>query len=90
MWIRATNGECFNLSHYRRIFIQRGQQGSFDNKMHLTIMGEGNQYADLAVLDLREVPAETAVPILDQYFADITAAMGRGDGYFELPQTGEW
>lgn len=88
MWIRATNGECYNLDHYRRVFIQRGQQGSFDNKLHLTLMGEGQTYTDLVVLDLREIPEAEASATMDQYLADIIAAISRGDNFYELPQTG--
>ena len=90
MWIKATNGECFNLAHFRRLFIQRGAQGSFDNKIHLTVVGEGNSYNDLAVISLHDASSEEAMSMMNTYLNDLMTALAEGKGYFELPQTGEW
>jgi len=89
MWLRSTNGDCFNLNLYRRIFLQRGQQGSFDNKLHLTLMGDGNTYTDIAVIDLRQVPEEEAARTMGEYLSAITQGLSTGLGYYSLPQVSE-
>jgi hypothetical protein len=36
------------------------------------------------------VPEAEASKMMQQYFTEITAALSRGDGYYELPQSDPW
>jgi len=90
MWIKSTNGECYNLAHTRKLFVQRGAQGTFDSKIHLTVLGENNNYSDLAVISLHDFSDEEAMATMTGYLNDITNALAAGKEYIELPQVDEW